>query len=83
MRHHLGPAIAGKQSLTVAAGAHGTGLGAEVGVIPGQLANPRTVLPTLRCILSPGVTTLICAVYAAEDDDMPEAIPKEVLTYAQ
>ncbi len=48
-----------------------------------NLLEPRTVLPTLRCTLSPGVTTLICAVYAAEDDDMPEAIPKEVLTYAQ
>ncbi|MGN1367425.1 MAG: DUF2264 domain-containing protein [Aristaeellaceae bacterium] len=48
-----------------------------------NLMEPRTVLPTLKCTLEPGVTELICAVYAAENDDTPDKIPEEVMKYAQ
>ena len=48
-----------------------------------NLLEPRTVLPTLKCTLQPGVTELVCAVYAAEDDDKPKTIPEEVLRYAE
>ena len=48
-----------------------------------NLLEPRTVLPTLKCTLQSGVTELICAVYAAEGDDKPAAIPQEVLRYAE
>lgn len=48
-----------------------------------NMMEPRTVLPTLKCTLAPGVHTLVCAVYAAAHDDVPETIPEEVMIYAQ
>ena len=48
-----------------------------------NLLEPRTILPTLIGTLQPGVTELVCAVYAAEGDDKPAAIPEEVLRYAE
>ena len=48
-----------------------------------NMMEPRTELPTLKCTIQPGVTTLICAVYAAVGDEKPENIPEEVRKYAQ
>jgi len=47
-----------------------------------NLMHPRTVLPTLHAQLQPGVTTLLCAVYADVCDLCPEHIPQEVLDHA-
>ncbi len=48
-----------------------------------NLIEPRTVLPTLLAQIAPGETTLICAVYAATGDDIPDAIPEEVRNLAE
>ena len=48
-----------------------------------NMIEPRTELPTLKCTLAPGTTTLICAVYASVADDKPACIPEEVMKYAQ
>jgi hypothetical protein len=48
-----------------------------------SLAYPRTLIPTLRAKLSPGVTRLVCAVCATEDGSLPETIPQEVTRLAQ
>ena len=41
------------------------------------------MLPTLLAQIAPGETTLICAVYAATGDDIPDAIPEEVRNLAE
>jgi hypothetical protein len=48
-----------------------------------SLAYPRTLIPTLRAKLSPGVTCLVCAVCATEDGSLPDTIPQEVTRLAQ
>ena len=48
-----------------------------------NLMEPRTELPTLKCVLRPGTHILLCAVFAATGDEMPAHIPEEVLKYAQ
>lgn len=48
-----------------------------------NLMEPRTELPMLKCVLQPGIHTLVCAVYAATDAEAPANIPEEVLQYAQ
>ena len=48
-----------------------------------SLMYPRTLIPTLRAKLLPGVSRLVCAVCAAEDGDLPETIPQEVMRLAQ
>ena len=48
-----------------------------------NLMHPRTVLPTLHARIGPGVTRLVCAVYCAPGDELPQSIPQEVLQYAQ
>ena len=48
-----------------------------------NLMHTRTVLPTLHADIQPGVTELLCAVYCASGDELPEHIPQEVLNDAQ
>ena len=48
-----------------------------------NIMTPRTLLPTLHAKIGPGRTRLVCAVYAAEGDEVPEAIPEEVLKIAK
>lgn len=48
-----------------------------------NLMCPRTLIPTLRADIEPGQTRLICAVCAADDDDLPESIPEEVKRVAE
>lgn len=46
-----------------------------------NLMAPRTVLPMLRARLAPGTHTLICAVFCAPGDQLPQTIPQEVERY--
>ena len=48
-----------------------------------NLMFPRTLIPTLHASIGSGRTRLVCAVYAATGDDVPESIPEEVLKIAQ
>ena len=48
-----------------------------------NIMTPRTLLPTLHAAVRPGKTRLVCAVYAAEADEAPAAIPEEVLKIAK
>lgn len=48
-----------------------------------NLMAPRTVIPTLHAAIPAGTTTLVCAVFAAADDQLPHTIPEEVLNIAQ
>jgi hypothetical protein len=48
-----------------------------------SLMYPRTLIPTLRAKLLPGQTRLVCAVCAAEDGNLPETVPQEVMRLAQ
>ena len=48
-----------------------------------SLAYPRTLIPTLHADIEPGETRLICAVCAADGDDLPDTIPEEVMILAE
>ena len=48
-----------------------------------NLMAPRTLIPTLHARIAPGETKLVCAVFAALGEEMPEAIPEEVLDIAK
>ena len=48
-----------------------------------NLMHTRTVLPMLHAKIQPGVTELVCAVYCAAGDELPDHIPQEVLDHAQ
>ena len=48
-----------------------------------NLMAPRTLIPTLHARVVPGETLLVCAVFAANGDEAPEAIPEEVLEIAK
>lgn len=48
-----------------------------------NMIHARTVLPMLRAVLEPGEKELICAVWCAAGDELPEAIPEEVLSRAK
>ena len=77
----------------VASGAPGsTGIYALTGYERGEvivpepntnLMAPRTLIPTLHARVVPGETLLVCAVFAANGDEAPEAIPEEVLEIAK
>ena len=43
---------------------------------------PRTLIPTLRASLLPGEARLVCAVCAADDGELAEEIPEEVMNIA-
>lgn len=48
-----------------------------------NLMCPRTLIPTLRAVIEPGETRLVCAVCAADGSDLPETIPEEVTRIAE
>ncbi len=48
-----------------------------------NIMHPRTLIPTLHARIEPGQARLVCAVFAADGDELPEAIDEEVLEIAQ